>query len=581
MRMSGLLAACVFALGGWVHAAHAADAVERATAQVQAAQLSAYRAELARFDTAQSVAPADVALGVAKCKFIARYTDEEYEWIETAPVDLDTCRAGLRKRWPKAPEVALFEIGNDWDDDALARARTLLDGEARSWPVPMRAELLGLLSALSDGDEEGAYALQQAELGDPEHIAKAVEYLAGRRRFDEAERLLRKAPPASEDWQATGRIRAALQLPDVQVAFREAERHRKAGIEATGMQFARAYLRAGHPAEAKRAVADITAKNKTMRQLHFDIAMAQRDWPAAVATIDIGDTEDGMATFSRFAHLAAAAPQTLLSGQMPLFVFLVLVLAVALAFVPAVLVVPVHYRGLVRRLQHRVSVPTFPGINLWHAWFGAAVALVVPTMLSLFMAPSLEGELQGAKMLRLMLWATLAGIVCLVPVLGVFGKRGVLGDAALWRANAKRIVGYWLILVAINYAMGFFYYVVGADTTTEQVKMVAALAEQASGSTGVLLTLGVVAVIGPIFEELTFRGLLLGGLSRHLDWRWANGVQAFLFACMHADPPRFPFYFLMGLFGGWLVRRTGSLAPAIALHMLNNAVAIGVMMAVM
>jgi membrane protease YdiL (CAAX protease family) len=49
---------------------------------------------------------------------------------------------------------------------------------------------------------------------------------------------------------------------------------------------------------------------------------------------------------------------------------------------------------------------------------------------------------------------------------------------------------------------------------------------------------------------------------------------------MHADPPRFVFYFAMGLFGGWLVRRTGSIAPAIALHALNNAWAIGLLIAV-
>ena len=110
--------------------------------------------------------------------------------------------------------------------------------------------------------------------------------------------------------------------------------------------------------------------------------------------------------------------------------------------------------------------------------------------------------------------------------------------------------------------------------------MVAALAEQAKGTSGVMLTLCIVALLGPIFEELVFRGLLLNGMARHLDFRWANGIQAFLFACMHADPPRFVFYFAMGLFGGWLVRRTGSVAPAIALHALNNAWAIGLLIAV-
>jgi len=43
-----------------------------------------------------------------------------------------------------------------------------------------------------------------------------------------------------------------------------------------------------------------------------------------------------------------------------------------------------------------------------------------------------------------------------------------------------------------------------------------------------------------------------------------------VFAAVHDDAPRFVFYFALGLAGGWLVKSTKSLAPAIALHMINN-----------
>ncbi|HJU40791.1 MAG TPA: CPBP family intramembrane glutamic endopeptidase, partial [Tahibacter sp.] len=75
----------------------------------------------------------------------------------------------------------------------------------------------------------------------------------------------------------------------------------------------------------------------------------------------------------------------------------------------------------------------------------------------------------------------------------------------------------------------------------------------------------------PLVEELVFRGFLLGGLSRHVGFATANVVQASVFAAFHADPPRLPFYFTLGLLAGWLVRRSGGLAPALALHALNNA----------
>jgi uncharacterized protein len=89
----------------------------------------------------------------------------------------------------------------------------------------------------------------------------------------------------------------------------------------------------------------------------------------------------------------------------------------------------------------------------------------------------------------------------------------------------------------------------------------------------VRLALLLVALLVPVIEELVFRGLLLGGLSRHLGFGWANALQAALFAVIHDDPRRLPFYFAMGLTTGWLTRKTKSLAPAIALHALNNLIA--------
>jgi membrane protease YdiL (CAAX protease family) len=62
-------------------------------------------------------------------------------------------------------------------------------------------------------------------------------------------------------------------------------------------------------------------------------------------------------------------------------------------------------------------------------------------------------------------------------------------------------------------------------------------------------------------------------MSRHIGFAWANFWQALLFALCHNDWPRFPYYLTMGLLAGWLVRRTGRLAPAILLHMIINATA--------
>ena len=90
---------------------------------------------------------------------------------------------------------------------------------------------------------------------------------------------------------------------------------------------------------------------------------------------------------------------------------------------------------------------------------------------------------------------------------------------------------------------------------------------------GVMLSFATIAILAPIIEELMFRGLMLGGMARHVSFGWANLIQAVVFALVHDDSPRFVFYLTMGLLAGALVKKTRSLLPAIALHALNNTVA--------
>lgn len=74
-------------------------------------------------------------------------------------------------------------------------------------------------------------------------------------------------------------------------------------------------------------------------------------------------------------------------------------------------------------------------------------------------------------------------------------------------------------------------------------------------------------------QELQFRGLLLGALERALSPRWANLAQAAVFGLAHlaiayGGPagPFVPLTFAFGVGVGWIVQRTGSLWPAVAVH---------------
>lgn len=561
---------------------------DEAYASIEARKTVAYRDALAQFDAAQRLAPRDAALAVGRCEFIGYFADEDYDWIETASDEYDACVADLSKRLPDAPEVALFEL--DYvlgEDDALARAEALLP-KSKSWPAPLRARLLAKLSAslpATDQARAGDYALQAAKLGDASELPTAVRHLVREKKFDAAMTLLESTPPTDDGSQASARVRVAMELPDTFAPRRVLHAHEHAGVQVFAKDAVAACLRANDVACARKAMDDLDEDAAWVKPLQFDIAMAARDYAGAAKTIDLTDTDDLGPTFSRFTRLATASPASLLQGQMPFMLFGVLVMLVALALLPGLLLVPVHYRGLVRRLQHRMPQSSFPRLRLWHAWLGGAVALVVPTAISLvFASRTGKGFDESALtdpvvLLNTVLWGSVLGLLCISPTFEVFGRRGLLGDAAVWRTHWKRILIYLVGLYALSTFIAGWHHVFGGGADTKQIEMVHAIASGASGGkTSILLTLLGIAVIGPVFEELTFRGLLLGGFARHLSFGWANGLQAFAFACMHGDPPRFLFYFAMGLLTGTLVRKTGSLAPAIALHMLNNAVSMSLLM---
>jgi membrane protease YdiL (CAAX protease family) len=78
-----------------------------------------------------------------------------------------------------------------------------------------------------------------------------------------------------------------------------------------------------------------------------------------------------------------------------------------------------------------------------------------------------------------------------------------------------------------------------------------------------------------VFEELTFRGVLLHGLARRLrnPWLLALAVGA-IFGFFHVSLFRIVPTAWLGFVLAWVVLLTGSVYPAMLWHALNNAIAI-------
>ncbi|MBQ4051536.1 MAG: CPBP family intramembrane metalloprotease [Oscillospiraceae bacterium] len=89
---------------------------------------------------------------------------------------------------------------------------------------------------------------------------------------------------------------------------------------------------------------------------------------------------------------------------------------------------------------------------------------------------------------------------------------------------------------------------------------------------GSVLLLLYVCILGPIAEELIFRGVILKLLQKH-GVSFAVIFSAFLFMLFHQNVAQIFLPFLLGIMLALITIRSGSIVPAILAHILNNSLA--------
>ena len=82
--------------------------------------------------------------------------------------------------------------------------------------------------------------------------------------------------------------------------------------------------------------------------------------------------------------------------------------------------------------------------------------------------------------------------------------------------------------------------------------------------------------VAPVAEEIFFRGFFFAGLRRSLPFWAAALISGAVFGVIHLSTGDFGVAGQLAIFGivlAWLYEEHDSLVPAIALHVLNNAIA--------
>jgi hypothetical protein len=192
-----------------------------------------------------------------------------------------------------------------------------------------------------------------------------------------------------------------------------------------------------------------------------------------------------------------------------------------------------------------------------------------------------------------LLGASFESDATILAMLAISGVAAVLGTWAAvrwprpttWAAvGVRRASRGWLALGAalgaatmlLNSGMTYLYGTLTGDRSipVDRLAMIEVLGGPLWQSL-LMLTLG--AVLVPLGEELIFRGVVFGWLRR---WPLpvAVIVSALIFAVMHGFSVVFPVALVLGIVTALVYHRSGSIWPAVVLHMVNNGVAFGVTM---
>jgi membrane protease YdiL (CAAX protease family) len=185
--------------------------------------------------------------------------------------------------------------------------------------------------------------------------------------------------------------------------------------------------------------------------------------------------------------------------------------------------------------------------------------------------------------------ATIAGLVNSVISLGVFvlpttyllhAASGIaficvaenISPLTLWKKlSAKnrlwvfKGIKYLLLALGAVSVLTVFLSLFTPESGASQNELINFIRDN-SGFVSFLIIFVTVALIGPIFEEIFFRGYLLSVLRRRLSTWWALAVSSALFGAIHFQAQTFPVLAFLGFIMGLALLRTGDIKTAVFVH---------------
>ena len=222
-----------------------------------------------------------------------------------------------------------------------------------------------------------------------------------------------------------------------------------------------------------------------------------------------------------------------------------------------------------------------PGRALWNIWDVARVAILffflgyMATIIESFLVR--EFRFLKNDNLRMIINSsildTLSVIFILYFTVGQYKEKLTslgISFKNFFRNVAYGIAGYIAAVPAFIFVLLITLIVINITKYVPERQAVVELFMKEKNAPFLIYTSFFASVIGPIIEELFFRGFMYGALKKYTGIFWATMITATVFASLHANLAGFLPIMVLGILLAYLYEKTGTLVSSITVHIIHN-----------
>lgn len=547
--------------------------------------------------------PTDIKMQIEKCKFLqsAQYNEEEdYNPNQEAA---DSCCAALIKAYPDQPEVLIFQITYKWGDElkkVFAAAQSSIEKNPKAWSDKNLGILYKSMSDQSFADEE----FKQAYLYMQDAISKDAEYkstienahiLLKMKKDKEALKVLLSMKDTTEQtWELTQKADMLLELKAYQKALELYNKISKIDSSYNNNEnIANIFEKVGQIDLARECLVSDTAVNWQKNISIRNLLIHDLKYENGAKCIDsynkyrdLGISNDPLGIYRLKIFFSHPLQPWTFRDVLAILLFIIVILLLVL--IPSIWILPVYFIGHKWNFLSRAK-PFESDWGLKSFWF-ISFGLLFASFITFFVEPELLNSIFSSSNYGVELNPEKAGLSSLIFIL-IFA---FFGFATLYKTNLKVLLSSeWSIKKSILMSLGIMlvyriisgiYVRVGVNLFDVSIDDLASIPqlfltsqqdiEALIAFSGKGITFLLICLLAPLYEEIIFRGVILGSCQRYTNFHIANFIQATLFATIHMNLFLFPIFLLFGIITGIIRKKSGGLLGGIVFHVFNNILAI-------